>query len=161
MKTHKIRINTMDVLILAVILAAAALLLYVFVWSDESETNQPLKTEITYVVEVIGIEEQFAHSIMDGQVVEDAVKRGMIGTVKGTPEVRDTLKADYSNDTGMEVYSRVPGRSNLYITITAEADVTPRGYMVNGEYIYVGAALSLMLPDIKCDGYCIRLDAAE
>lgn len=161
MKKRKIRINAMDVVILMVILAAAALLLYVFVWSDESESTQSQKTEITYVVEIVGVEEQFAHMIRDGQVVEDAVKRGKIGTVKGTPEVRDTLKAEYSNEADMEVYSRVPGRSNLYITITAEADVYPQGYMVNGEYVYVGAALSLMFPDLKCDGYCIRLDAAE
>ena len=161
MKKRKIRINAMDILILVVILAAAALLLYVFVWSDESETTQVQKAEITYVVEIIGVEEQFAHNIKDGQVVEDAVKRGKIGTVKGTPEVRDMLKADYSNTTGEEVYSRVPGRVNLYITIVAEADVSPRGYMVNGEYVYVGGDFSLMFPEMKCDGYCIRLDAAE
>jgi len=161
MEKRKIRINAMDFVIVAVILAAAALLLYVFLWSDESETTQKKTAEITYVVEIVGVDEQFQHNIQDGQRVEDAVKRGYIGTVKGTPEVRDMLKAEYDNTAGKEVYNRVPGKCNLYITITSEADVSPRGYSVNGEFVYVGAQLSLMFPDMKCDGYCIRLDAAE
>ena len=95
MEKRKIRINAMDFVIVAVILAAAALLLYVFLWSDESETTQKKTAEITYVVEIVGVDEQFQHNIQDGQRVEDAVKRGYIGTVKGTPEVRDMLKAEY------------------------------------------------------------------
>lgn len=161
MSKRKIRINAMDFIILAVIAAAAALLLYVFVWSDSGESAQPENTQITYVVEIVGVDERFENAVQDGDRVEDAVKRGLLGVVSGTPEVRGTLKAEYDNDTQTEVYSRVPGKSNLYITITADASVTPQGYTVNGEYVYVGAPLSMLFPNLKCDGYCIQLDAAE
>ena len=161
MSKRKIRINAMDFVILAVIAAAAALLLYVFVWSDAGESAQPETMELTYVVEIVGMDEQFENAVQDGDRVEDAVKRGLLGTVSGTPEVRDTLKAEYDQDTRSEVYVKVPGKSNLYVTITADAAVTPQGYMVNGQYVYVGAPMSMLFPNLKCDGYCIQLDAAE
>ena len=161
MKKRRIHINAMDFVILAVIAAAVILLLYVFVFSDESEVPQDTFTEITYVVEVTGVEEQFENRIKDGQRVEDAVKRAYLGTVTGTPEVRDTLRAQFDNDSRTEVYSKIPGKCNLYITITAEAAVTNHGYLVGEQYIYVGELLSMVSPDMKCEGYCIRIDAAE
>ena len=91
MSKRKIRINAMDFVILAVIAAAAALLLYVFVWSDAGESAQPETIELTYVVEIVGMDEQFENAVQDGDRVEDAVKRGLLGTVSGTPEVRDII----------------------------------------------------------------------
>lgn len=161
MKKRKIRINGMDFAILAVIAAAVFLILYIFVWSDDTDTIQSETAEILYVVEVVGIDEQFEDLIKEGQRVEDAVKRGVMGTVEGKPEVRDMLKAEFDNVSGQEVYNTVPGKSNLYITIRADASVTDRGYSVNDEYIYVGAQLSMVFPEMKCDGYCIQLDVVE
>ena len=162
MKKRKIRINGMDFAILAVIAAAVLLILYVFVWSGKADAAaQNEKAEILYVVEIIGVDEPFVNLIREGQRVEDAVARGFLGTVEGKPEVRDMLKADYDNATGEEVYYPVPGRFNLYITIRAEADVTNRGYSVNDEYVYVGAQMSLLFPEMKCDGFCIQLDVVE
>ena len=161
MGKRKVRVNGMDLVILAVILAAVALLLYVFVWSDEStDASQTQYTDITYVVEIKEIDERYAGMVKVGQQIEDAVKHGALGTVAGV-EVQTTLVPKYDETTGKEVYSPVPGKINLYITVTAEAAISSLGYSVSGEMIRVGKHISMQCPELLCHGYCIKLDVAQ
>lgn len=161
MNKRKIRINGMDVVILAVILAAVLLLLYVFVWSAGQETTETEYVDLVYVVEVTNLDGQFQNSIQAGQAVLDAVKRGSMGTVKGTPQVVPMKVAAYDNDSGQEVYNEVPGKYRMQITIEAKAAVSSQAYTVGGQAIYVGEKLSLVFPNMKCDGYCVDLMVVE
>ncbi len=162
MKTRKLRINGMDLVILLVLAAAVCLLLYVFVWSDKGEVSQSgEKAEIEYVVELSGLEEQFADRIKEGEPVLDAVLRGSMGAVFGTPESITAERINMDIDSGRLVSSTYPGRVNMYITIRAEADVTEREYSIAGQPVYVGAKLSLLFPGMKCDGYCIKIKAID
>ncbi len=160
MKTRKLRINGMDLVILLVLAAAVCLLLYVFVWSDKGEVSQySEKTEIEYVVELTSLEEQFADRIQAEDPVLDAVLRGSMGTVYGTPESIPMERINLDMENGRLVSSIYPGRVSIYVTIRAEADVTDAEYSIAGQPVYVGAKLSLLFPDMKCDGYCIKIKA--
>jgi len=161
MGKRKIRVNGMDIVILAVLAAAVALLLYIFVWSDEGTgAAQTEYASITYVIEVKEIDERFAGMVKTGQKIEDAVKHGPLGTVSGV-EVQDTLLAKYDEISGREVYHPIPGKVNMYITVTAEAAVSELGYSVGGEMVRVGKFFSLQCPELQCYGYCIKLDVEQ
>ncbi len=158
MKTRKLRINAMDMVILLVLAAAVCLLLYVFVWSDKGEVSQSSeKAEIEYVVEFTSLEEQFADRIQLDEPVLDSVQRGSMGIVAATPESIPMERVNLDMVNGRLVSSPYPGRINLYVTIRAEADVSEREYSIAGQPVYVGAKLSLLFPNMKCDGYCIQI----
>ena len=161
MNKRKIRINGMDIVILAVIAAALALLLYIFVWSAGPEKAETEYVALVYVLEVTGLEGQFQNLVQAGQPVQDAVKRGNMGTVVSTPQITPMKKAEFDNDTGQEVYNEVPGRYRMLVTIEASAAVTEQAYTVGGQEVYVGALMSLVFPGLKCDGYCVDLEIAE
>lgn len=158
---RKIRINGMDVVILAVIAAAVVLVLYVFVWSAGQETTETQYVDLVYVVEVTNVEGQFQNGIQAGQLVLDAVKRGGMGTVQGTPQVIPMKVAEYDNESGQEVYSEVPGKYRMLITIEAKAAVSEQEYTIDGQSVYVGSKMSLVFPNMKCDGYCVDLLVME
>ena len=63
MNKRKLRINGMDIVILAVIAAALALLLYIFVWSAEPETAEAEYVDLVYVLEVTSLEGQFQNLV--------------------------------------------------------------------------------------------------
>ena len=49
------------------------------------------------------------------------------------------------------------GKIRALITIEADVTKTDRSYSVGGQDIYVGAKLSLMMPEVSTYGYCIEL----
>ena len=161
MNKRKIRVNGMDIVILAVIAAALALLLYIFVWSAEPENAEAEYVDLVYVLEVSSLEGQFQNLIQAGQPVQDAVKRGNMGTVRSTPQITPMKKAEFDNDTRQEVYNEIPGTYRMLVSIEASAVVTEQGYTVGGQDVYVGALMSLVFPNLKCDGYCVDLEIAE
>lgn len=161
MSKRKLRVNAMDIVILAVILAAVALLLYVFVWSDGQDTAETEYVDLVYVLEVTNLDGQYQNAIQAGQPVLDAVKRGSMGMVQSTPLVVPMKKAEFDNESGQEVYNEVPGKYRMQITIEAKAAVSEREYTVGNQAIYVGEQLSLLFPGMKCDGYCVDLRIAE
>jgi len=161
MNKRKLRINGMDIVILAVIAAALALLLYIFVWSAGPESTEQEYVDLVYVLEVTSLEGQFQNLVQAGQPVLDAIKRGNMGTVVSTPHITPMKKAEFDNDTRQEVYNEVPGRYRMLVSIEASAVVTEQGYTVGDQDVYVGALMSLVFPNLKCDGYCIDLEIAE
>ena len=161
MNKRKIRINGMDIVILAVIAAALALLLYVFVWSAEPETAETEYVDIVYVMEVTNVDGQFQNRIQKGQPVRDAVKRGEMGTVQSIPQILPMKMPEFDQVTLQEVYSVVPGKYRMLVSIAAKAAVSEREYTVGGQAVYVGGKLSLVFPDMKCDGYCVDLEIME
>jgi len=154
---RKLRFNFIDLLLLIVILLAAGILMYVFVWSGRSSKTADVQySEIEYVIEIQKIDDEFAGSIKAGQTVEDAVERKQIGTVKWV-EAKPSQEINFNYTTGKEEYSEVEGKINLYVTITASAAETDMKFTVNNYDIQVGKMISVLLPDFQGYGYCIEL----
>ncbi len=166
MSKRKLRINLIDILILAVILAAAAVLVYVYAGIGRTDVQDVETVFLEYVVEVPELEGSMANLLAQGDVAEDAISRVRLGTVY-SHENKEFLSTDFDEENNREVYKPVQnydgenmenrGLRNLYITIHAEAVVTDRGYMVNGKKIAVGDKLSLRFPDMYAVGFCINL----
>jgi len=76
--------------------------------------------------------------------------------------VPDQYQGVYHDEiSGREVYHPIPGKVNMYITVTAEAAVSELGYSVGGEMVRVGKFFSLQCPELQCYGYCIKLDVEQ
>ena len=162
MSKAKIRFNLMDALILLVALAVIALLLYVFVFSETSSVQSAAaeQYELTYVVEVTGIEEEFAEMIAVGDTAIDSSKKMHIGTVTAV-EVQPYTHMGTNLHEGTLVLNPVDDYVNLYITIRADATLEGISYTISGYDIYVGKGVNLAFSDIVCSGYCISLDAVQ
>ena len=156
MEKRKLRVNVMDVLILLLIAAAVALVLYIFVWSGRSGGIEADTVTLRYVVEIVDMPESFESYLHKGDRVEDAVARGYMGDVVNL-RFTEMRRAEYDSVTGKEVYPTVDGYLRTLITIEAEVTKTDRSYSAGGQDIYVGAKLSLMMPQVSTYGYCIEV----
>ena len=84
MRKRKMKFNIMDVLILLAVAAVAAVLLYVFVLSENTPVDSlggTPTTKITYVVELTGIDDALSDNISVGETLIDAAKKMNIGTI--------------------------------------------------------------------------------
>ena len=162
MSKTKIKFNIMDALILLTVLAVTAVLLYVFVFSetDDGLTTDENSYTLTYVVEVVGISEEFADKIVIGSPVIDSSKKLNIGTVTAVEEHPYQYLGTNLTE-GSLVVNSVDGQCNLYVTIQADAVLDGIGYSIGGYDIYVGGKVYLSFADLVCTGYCISLDAAQ
>jgi hypothetical protein len=162
MSKTKIKFNIMDALILFAILAVAAVLLYVFVFSetDDSLTSAGDACTLTYVVEVTGISEEFADKIAPGDAVTDSSKKLGIGTVSAVEQHPYQYLGENLTDASL-VLTSVDDYCNLYVTVQADATLSGIGYSIGGYDIYVGAKVHMSFADLVCTGYCISLDAAQ
>ncbi len=156
MEKRKLRVNVMDVLILILIVAAVAVVLYIFVWSGKSGGVETDTVTLRYVVEIVDMPETFESFLHKGDRVEDAVARGYLGNVVNL-RFTEMRRPEYDSVTGKEVYPAVDGKIRALITIEADVTKTDRSYSVGGQDIYVGAKLSLMMPEVSTYGYCIEL----
>ncbi len=156
MEKRKLRVNVTDVLILLLIAAAVAVVLYIFVWSGRSGGVETDTVTLRYVVEVVNMPETFESFLHKGDRVEDAVARGYLGNVVNL-RFTEMRRPEYDSVTGKEVYPAVDGKIRALITIEADVTKTDRSYSVGGQDIYVGAKLSLMMPEVSTYGYCIEL----
>lgn len=156
MEKRKLRVNVMDVLILILIAAAVAVVLYIFVWSGKSGGVETDTVTLRYVVEIVDMPETFESFLHKGERVEDAVARGYLGNVVNL-RFTEMRRPEYDSVTGKEVYPAVDGKIRALLTIEADVTKTDRSYSVGGQDIYVGAKLSLMMPEVSTYGYCIEL----
>ena len=156
MGKRKLRVNVMDVLILILIAAAVALVLYIFVWSGRSSVTENDTVTLRYVVEIVDMPETFESFLHKGDRVEDTVARGYMGNVVNL-RFTEMRRPEYDSVSKREVYPVVDGKIRALITIEADVVKTDRSYSVGGQEIYVGAKLSLMLPQVSTYGFCIEL----
>ena len=160
MRKTKLKFNLLDALIVLAILAVIAVLLYVFVWSEDRSVENLAGTSavpITYVVEVSGIHKDFADMIEVGEKPLDSAVKSPLGLITAL-ETQDHYYTGTNLHDGTLVLSKVEDYVNLYITIETEAMPESYAYTLNGSDLYVGKLINLSFDDIVCSGYCIALD---
>lgn len=159
MRKVKMKFNIMDVLILLGIAAVAAVLLYVFVLSEDTPVDSLSggTAKITYVVEIANVDDVYADKISVGDTLIDSSKKVNIGTitaVESQPYVH--LGKNLTNGT-MEL-TTMDNRSTIYVTVEADATLSGFSYTVNGYTVYVGQQVHLSLPHFVGSGYCIAME---
>ena len=159
MTERKFKLNLIDILILVVLAVAVAVLGYIFVFSDDTTKEGEMHT-IEYVLEITSVNKEIAnaHKIEPGaSVILDHNRTKVIGTVSKPAQYLDCYKASYSNDEGKEVYTIAENLTDIYVTFTAEAELTEWGYRIaETEYLPVNAAINLIIGDFHCSAVCIE-----
>ena len=162
MAKTKLKFNIMDAVILLAVIAVIALLLYIFIFSETTSVGSmdSASYSLTYVVEVVGLNEEFADRIVPGSTVIDSSKKMNIGTVTAV-EKMPYLYMGTNKSEGTLVLNPVDDHCNLYVTIEADATLDGISYSIGGYEVYVGSLVYMSFSDIVCSGYCISLSAAE
>ena len=161
MRKRKMKFNIMDVLILLAVAAVAAVLLYVFVLSENTPVDSlggAPTTKVTYVVELTGIDDALSDNISVGETLIDAAKKMNIGTIVAVETQPYVYLGKNLPDGTMEL-TTVDNKSTIYVTVEADATLTGISYSISGYDIYVGEKVYLSLPDFIGTGYCISLKA--
>ena len=92
MNKKRFRFNIIDALILIFLIAAAALLCYIFVFSDDTEAPKDIHT-VEYVLVAERINKSFYDNdpIQNGDAVYDGKKKNVIGYVSKEPETPNSF----------------------------------------------------------------------
>ena len=160
MQKRTFKFNVIDALILILILAVAAGLLYVFVLSDRPLIKTAETHTVTYVIEVTGLNEEYKDLITVGTEVIDSSKKLNIGTITAV-ETQDYVRMGENIREGTLVLHTVDDYVTQYVTIEAQATLVNDDYphySIGGYDIFVGELVYLSLPNLVCSGYCISLD---
>lgn len=160
----KFRFNFIDALLILIILAAAALLGFIFTSGNLNMFGSTKTVQIEYVVQARNIRDEFKgvdgetenKFIRSGDRVTDTVTLYSIGEVVNV-EYTDGVYVGVNRDENQVVNSLYPGHSNANITIRATAEVSERGYDVNGYKVAVGKLIAMRVPNFTCEGYCISI----
>ena len=162
-KRSRKKFNLIDFLLIVVVLLITASLVYLFLPSSLVKNITADKTvQIRYVVEIKGVDGQYINNIEAAQLVQDSVSKGEIGYVEAVEnnpysELRYDLQQE--TDSGIGVLSPIEGKSDLRITITADAHYEDgEGYAVNGTRIAVGEKIYAKFPNYACEAYCIGVE---
>ncbi len=164
MAEKKYRFNVIDALIILVILIAGALLAYIFVFSDDTQSTGD-NVRVEYVVEVTSLSaDSFRGKINEGdEIFFNGTKKIKVGTVSKTPQEHyPSYKTAFSNSEGKEVYT--PDEERFDITITFEADAVKdkKGYCI-GEKLYlpVNGWADLIIGGVSCSVCCLELNVLD
>ena len=161
MTGKKFRFNIIDALILLILLAAGAVLAYVFVLSDTTLVKGENHT-VEYVVEVTSVNEIFKDSVKEGDKVTLASDRKKeLGEISKKPESYASVKTGFNNETGEEEYSFGDGLVDMVITFRGETEKTEWGYSNDDVYILVNDSIELIFGDFKGTATCIEVTVLD
>jgi len=159
MAAKKFRFNIIDAVILLVLVAAIAVLGYIFVFSDNSEVEGEPHT-VEYTILVTSINGKFKDSIKEGSRVSLESNRKLnLGEVVDY-QYGGSVKTEFNKKIGeeaAEVYSVMDEDLLLDMVITFRADTkkTEWGYCIDDEaYLHVNNSMEFVIGDFRCVGVC-------
>ncbi len=161
MEKKKFRFNLIDAVIIIAILAAIALLVYVFVISDKTQEKNP-EFHYTCVVEVTRInKDAFGgdKGVKEGMAVYNPNSQKEVKVIGHVTKVLEesTKIPVFSEKERDEIYTELDGLVDLTITFEGTAEKTEWGYQSNELYLAVNDSIPLRIGDFRCNGTCIEL----
>ncbi|MBE6631598.1 MAG: DUF4330 family protein [Ruminococcaceae bacterium] len=160
-KIKKFKFNFVDLLFLLIIVAASAVLFYIFRPNTPiSDTSVSNNKEIVYTIEAREVRSEFKGNVNIGDSVVDSVGLHPIGEVVDITytEAPFVYKADGS---GEMIYSVYPDKINISIKVKATADVSGGTYSIGGFVISVGERVYFRTPDLTGESFCTSIEITE
>ena len=165
-KRIKWKLNLFDIVLLVVVLAAAAgLLAWKFVGSNQTEVDPnsgitiPKGTHtVRYVVELEQLHQQTAEMIAQGDEVYERTKKELMGTVQSV-EVAPARTLTKNELEGTFQFAEVPERYNVVMEITAQAVENDDGIVLeSGLEVRAGTAVRVLGPGYYGAGYILSVE---
>ena len=147
--------NIFNLLTVLIIIAGIAASVYFFVLKEDVDTA-PVLYDVEYIIEIKDVRDELRDKISIGDKVVDSVGQLDIGVVE---EIEYTRSYSYEldNETGELVISERPDHSNIIVTISAKANITDKGYDINGCVINVGKPVYARFPSFVEVSHCISM----
>lgn len=153
------RFNLVDFFLIIIVLALIAAAVSYFLPGISKRLAGANDVEITYSLEITGVEDKFLSRIAVGDVVYDSGNNYAIGTVK-TVEQYAYTELYYNEETGVLETKEHPDLKNIVITISASAIYNSgEGYSINGTRMAVGKSYNIRFPEYAAVANCIELSA--
>ncbi len=151
------RFNFIDVLIILMVLALIAVVVYMTV-SDKESADHSEKT-ITYTVKLSGVNEDYLPLITAGSEVTDSSTGKPVGTISSvrsekTKYIGSKAVADIQGNYSV-TYSEYDNLYDVYVTLYATGSVDSRGIAyVGGNRILVGSKLYFRCGTFAGTSFC-------
>ena len=158
-RSKKGRFNLIDFLLIVIILALIAGIVYVFIPSSlVSRVTADETYEIQYTLELTGVDEAYIDNILENDIVIDSVSKSNLGTVAAVDYSIQYTELAYNENESVGVLTPVAGKYNVIVTVNATAQYEQgKGYSVNGTRIAVGEKINARFPNYVCECYCISI----
>ena len=140
---QKSRFNFIDVIIIVLILAITAALVYLFVYKKSASSSVGEKT-VVYTLKISGVNADYLSMIKENDVLLDSSTGTELGTVskvvsKPTLYIGDTV-IDDGNGGKTVAHSEYDNLFDLYVTLSVTASVDERGIAyIGSNRILVGS----------------------
>ena len=161
MTKKKTKFNIVDVIIIVLVLAAIAAVIYVFFGSKlSSDGVSNEKKKISYVLQITELREFYVDNISKDDSVYEADTDKYLGKVVSVSSAAATrIGTDLAS--GAQVVSEIEGRVNLFVTIENEAEFYDGQYLVDGIPIIVGNVVSMVTPDLLAPANIVSVEILE
>lgn len=150
--------NSIDIVIIIAIAAIIGGGIYAYGrYQDNHNSN---RGTVEYQVEIKGVDEKFVSAINNGDFIRESVKGNNLGRVAGksyTPA--SNINADFLN--GKYVISEMPGKLDLVLKLTADAEITSKSITVGGLEIRIGQKIYVKGKGYAGEGYIINVNIKE
>lgn len=154
-KTRKF--NIIDLILIAVILAAVSLVVYVMSGHDVLGGSED--TAILYTIEIDLIKNDFLSSarlMTKGTKIIDSVRTNELGVVQDI-KITDAFALTTDLETGVIMEAPYPGYSKVAITVAAKCKKDKIKFVVNGQPIMVGMSINFRTPYLVSYGNCTSI----
>ena len=144
MSKRKFRFNIIDALIILLVLAAVGVIGYVVASEKQAPEEVKQDKKIQYVIQITELKDEFTGNIKLGVVTAcNSEKTYYTGT--------DSKK-------GVQVISEIDGRSNMFVTLEADASFKDNIYPVNGVSLLVGTSIRFITPGLTSGAVVVSLE---
>jgi hypothetical protein len=156
-KRPRWKLNVFDIVIIAAVIIAAGVLIFIWRNSGKSRSAAATKT-VRYTIELCNLLEGTSEKIKKGDTIMDSTKKYIMGTVtKIMTEPATRPEPNY--ETGDTVQSVIPGRETVFIEIvcncsdTASEITTESGYLIR-----IGSEVTAAGPGYAGKGYIVAIE---
>ncbi|MCL2813922.1 MAG: DUF4330 domain-containing protein [Oscillospiraceae bacterium] len=155
------KFNIIDFILIMVILAAVALVVYIMLGNDVLGGSED--TAILYTIEIDLIRNDFlssAHLMTKGTKIIDSVRTNELGIVQDI-KITDAFALTTDLEPGVIIEAPYPDYSKVVITVLAKCKKDKIKFVVNGQPIMVGMSINFRTPYLVSYGNCTSLAEAD
>ena len=157
MAQKKVKFTFIDALIILVVIAAAAVIVFKFMPAKMSGGE---KTKAIFTVMLTGKDEAFADAVHIGDVVSISNKEKDTGVVTAV-EAKEAESLEYNSNEGKYVIQNISGKRDVYVTIEAAASEDDKLIQAGTPPVKVGLQMPVRGKGYASMGYIVKVDTEK
>jgi flagellar basal body-associated protein FliL len=155
------KLNIFDIIIIAIVIIAAGVLIYIWRFSDKSGNTSVNYKPVHYSIELSGMMSGTAEKIKEGDTILDSTKKFIMGTVVSV-SIEPATTPEKNLETGDTVLSVMPDKETAVVELLCncssnESQITAEsGYMIS-----IGKDVTAAGPGYAGKGYVIAIERGD